>query len=79
MPDSQHPRLPFGLSASAVAVVIAVIVQTALLFIWGGQLDQRVSHLEGTVRPLVDGTLARLDERTAAMKHSLERLERRAE
>jgi hypothetical protein len=37
-----------------------------------------VSSLERTVAPLADGTLARLDERTKAMKEQLDRIEREA-
>ena len=59
-----------------IGVIIALIIQAAALIFWGGGLNQRVSNLERIVAPLADGTLARLDERTKAMKEQLDRIER---
>ena len=64
------------LNWSMIGVIIALIVQAAALVFWGGGLNQRVSNLERIVAPLADGTLARLDERTKAMKEQLDRIER---
>jgi len=64
------------LNWSMIGVIIALIVQAAALIFWGGGLNQRVSNLERVVAPLADGTLARLDERTKAMKEQLDRIER---
>lgn len=64
------------LNWSMIGVIIALIVQAATLIFWGGGLNQRVSSLERIVSPLADGTLARLDERTKAMKEQLDRIER---
>lgn len=64
------------LNWSMIGVIVALVVQAATLIFWGGGLNQRVSNLERIVAPLADGTLARLDERTKAMKEQLDRIER---
>lgn len=64
------------LNWSMIGVIIALVLQAAALIFWGGGLNQRVSSLERVVAPLSDGTLARLDERTKAMKEQLDRIER---
>lgn len=64
------------LNWSMIGVIIALVLQAATLIFWGGGLNQRVSSLERIVAPLADGTLARLDERTKAMKEQLDRIER---
>lgn len=64
------------LNWSMIGVIIALVLQAATLVFWGGGLNQRVSNLERIVAPLADGTLARLDERTKAMKEQLDRMER---
>lgn len=64
------------LNWSMIGVIIALVVQAAALIFWGGGLNQRVSSLERVVVPLSDGTMARLDERTKAMKEQLDRIER---
>ena len=66
------------LNWSMIGVIVALIVQADTLVFWGGGINQRVSSLERTVAPLADGTLARLDERTKAMKEQLDRIEREA-
>lgn len=66
------------LNWSMIGVIVALIVQAATLVFWGGGINQRVSSLERIVAPLADGTLARLDERTKAMKEQLDRIEREA-
>lgn len=64
---------------SMMGVILALIVQAGALVFWGGGLSARVASLEARTAPLADGTLARLDERTAAISKTLERLERREE
>ena len=67
------------LNWSMIGVIIALCLQAAALFFWGGGLAARVTALEQIVAPLSDGTLARLDERTKAIKEALDRIERGAE
>lgn len=64
------------LNWAMIGVIIALILQAATLIFWGGGINQRVANLERVVGPLADGTLARLDERTKAMKEQLDRIER---
>ena len=63
------------LNWAMIGVIVALVAQAAALVFWGGGINQRVSSLEHTVAPLADGTLARLDERTKAMKEQLDRIE----
>jgi hypothetical protein len=65
------------LNWSMIGVIVALVVQAATLIFWGGGINQRVASLERIVGPLADGTLARLDERTQAMKEQLDRIEKR--
>jgi hypothetical protein len=65
------------LNWAMIGVIVALVMQAAALVFWGGGINQRVSSLERTVAPLADGTLARLDERTQAMKEQLDRIEKR--
>jgi len=65
------------LNWSMIGVIVALIIQAATLVFWGGGINQRVTSLERIVGPLADGTLARLDERTQAMKEQLDRIEKR--
>lgn len=67
------------LNWSMIGVIVALVLQAVALVFWGGGLNQRVSALERAAIPLSDGTLARLDERTKAMKEQLDRIEREAE
>ena len=64
------------LNWSMVGVIVVLALNTATMFFWTGGLSQRVASLERLVVPLADGTLARLDERTKAMKEQLDRIER---
>ena len=64
------------LNWSMIGVIVALVVQAATLIFWGGGINQRVASLERIVGPLADGTLARLDERTQAMKEQLDRIEK---
>jgi hypothetical protein len=65
-----------NLNWAMIGVIVALIVQAAALVFWGGGINQRVATLERLASPLADGTLARLDERTKAMKEQLDRIER---
>lgn len=65
------------LNWSMIGVIVALVLQAATLIFWGGGINQRVASLERIVSPLADGTLARLDERTQAMKEQLDRIEKR--
>ncbi len=67
------------LNWSMIGVIVALVIQAVTLVFWGGGLNQRVSALEKAATPLNDGTLARLDERTKAMKDQLDRIERDAD
>lgn len=65
------------LNWTMVGVIVVLVLNTATMFFWTGGLSQRVNNLERLVAPLADGTLARLDERTAAMQKQLDRIEGR--
>lgn len=67
------------LNWSMIGVIVALVIQAVTLVFWGGGLNQRVAALEKASTPLNDGTLARLDERTKAMKDQLDRIERDAD
>lgn len=64
---------------AAAGVIVALIVQAATLIFWGGGLSARVAALETRTAPLADGTLARLDERTASMLKWMDRRDARDE
>ena len=64
------------LNWSMIGVILALCLQAVALVFGLGGLTQRVTNLEQVVAPLADGTLARLDERTEAMKGQLDRIER---
>lgn len=64
------------LNWSMIGVIVTLCLQIAALVFGLGGMNQRVSNLERIVAPLADGTLARLDERTKAMKEQLDRIER---
>lgn len=66
------------LNWSMIGVIAVLAVQIATFVFWGGGINQRVGALEAIVAPLSDGTLARLDERTAGMKQQLDRIEQRS-
>jgi hypothetical protein len=74
--EHMHVGEPKALNWSMIGVIIALCLQAGALIFWGGGLSARVSALEQIVAPLSDGTLARLDERTEAMKEQLDRIER---
>jgi len=63
------------LNWAMIGVMLTLGIQIAVLIFWGGGINQRVASLERLASPLADGTLARLDERTKAMKEQLDRIE----
>jgi hypothetical protein len=63
------------LNWTMIGVIVALALNTGTMFFWTGGLNQRVANLEVLVAPLANGTLARLDERTLAMKDQLDRIE----
>lgn len=63
------------LNWAMIGVIVALVAQAGTLIFWGGGINQRVATLERLASPLADGTLARLDERTKAMKEQLDRIE----
>jgi hypothetical protein len=65
------------LNWAMIGVIVTLAMQIAVFIFWGGGINQRVASLERIVGPLADGTLARLDERTAAMQKQLDRIEKR--
>lgn len=73
--EHMHMGQPKALNWSMIGVIAALVLQAGTLIFWGGGLQARVSSLEQVVGPLSDGTLARLDERTEAMKDQLDRIE----
>jgi hypothetical protein len=65
------------LNWAMIGVIVTLGINSVILVFWGGGINQRVANLERIVGPLADGTLARLDERTAAMQKQLDRIEKR--
>jgi hypothetical protein len=65
----------------AMAVVVALIVQTAGGLIWAGGAAARIASLEGRVseQRMVIERLARLEEQGVATRAAVERIERRLE
>jgi hypothetical protein len=60
----------------AAALGLTILVQTGGIIWWGAKLDQRVSTVEARVVSSASAgeTIARLDERTAAMQTSIDRI-----
>lgn len=60
----------------ALALGLTILVQTAGIVWWGAKLDQRVSSVEARMvsNASAGETIARLDERTAAMQTSIDRI-----
>ena len=65
-------------STEILGLAIMVMIQTATIIWWASGINNRVSALEDTVKPLTDGsmtaTLARIDERTSSMKDRVNRI-----
>ena len=65
----------FRLNASSVAVLVTVVLQAAATISWGAKMDARLAAVEKAIAPIMDGTVARLDERTRNIEKGVERLE----
>jgi hypothetical protein len=77
MTDTGGPaRERYGLFLTVLAMVGSILVQSAILFIWGAKLDQRVANLEQKVagNDKLAETVARVDERTAALSATVNRI-----
>jgi hypothetical protein len=63
----------------AAALAVTILVQTAGIVWWGAKLDQRVSTVEIRISATASAgeTIARLDERTASMLTTIDRIDRR--
>lgn len=62
-----------------IGVVASILLQSAVLIAWGAKLDERVAGLEQKVSATqgLSETVARVDERTAALVKATERIEQR--
>lgn len=62
-----------------IGVIFALVIQGAGTVWWASSMDRRVSQLEQDIAPVraATETVARLDERTAAIKEGMNRIERR--
>lgn len=69
-------RERLNLFLTVLAMVGAILVQSAILFIWGAKLDQRVANLEQKVASAekLAETVARVDERTAGLVSTVNRI-----
>lgn len=72
------PAAGFRLTPSNIAVLITVCLQAVATISWAAKMDSRVAAMEKAMSPITDGTVARLDERTANIQKGVERLERMA-
>lgn len=63
----------------AAALLVTILIQTGGIVWWGAKIDQRVSNLEEKISATASAgeTIARLDERTASMVISIDRIDRR--
>lgn len=63
----------------ALALGVTILVQTGGIIWWGAKLDQRVSSVEARMvsNASAGETIARLDERTASMLTTIDRIDRR--
>jgi hypothetical protein len=64
---------------TVISIIAALLTQSVVLVSWAAKLDQRVEALEEKVAAAagVSETVARIDERTLAMRDALEDLKRR--
>lgn len=81
MPDTQRMQWPNFLRAEVLALLVAIVAQTAAAVYWGGQLASRVTALEAKVTAASHQgeDIARIDERTKSMDEALQRVERQLE
>ena len=62
-----------------LALIAAILLQTALALVWAGQMVQRIQYIEART-DFIDRTgerIARLEENVIFMRASLERLEQK--
>lgn len=78
MTDTPAPAPSFRLSTASISVLIVVILQAVATITWAAKMDSRMATTERAIAPLLDGTVARLDERTKNIEKGVERLERLA-
>ncbi len=69
-----EPPPPVRVNWPALGVLLAIAVQSAAAIWWASGMDRRMSSMEASVPA---GALARIDERTAGMRDSLDRIDRR--
>jgi hypothetical protein len=72
---SSERRIEWG----GAALLFALLVQTGGIVWWGARIDTRVSAVEQKISATANAgeTIARLDERTAAMNATIDRIDRR--
>ncbi len=80
MPDQRTTRMTLSSTAiSAIALAFGLLAQTAGIVWWGGHIDERVSVVEEKLAA-GQGTaalIARLDERTAGLVTTMDRIDKR--
>jgi hypothetical protein len=64
---------------SALALGFAILLQTGGIVWWGSSMNQRMATVEQKISATASAgeTIARLDERTAAMNSTIDRIDRR--
>lgn len=74
-PHVTHARFNWSMAG----VVLALLLQTAGLVVWGAKLDQRVATLEQRTASAekLSETVARVDERTQALVTTVNRIDTR--
>jgi hypothetical protein len=72
---STERRIEWG----AAALVFAIFLQTGGIIWWGATMSQRMTTVEAKISATASTgeTIARLDERTASMLTTIDRLDRR--
>jgi hypothetical protein len=78
-PMTEFKRAEKRIEWGAAALACTILVQTAGIVWWGAKIDQRVSNLEERISSTASAseTIARLDERTASMLTTIDRIDRR--
>lgn len=76
---SELKRARAGVSVGWLALLATILIQSATMLIWGGKIDARVAELEKrqAASSVAGETIARLDERTAALMTTMDRIDRR--